>query len=298
MTRSISSAATLTRGLAALALATLLAGCSGGAPGGGPSAMPAASGPASPGATPSETGPATDAIRALKPASLRWKWFEDHSQTIAVNLSKPDKYGRTYKLGKPVYSDADGDGLEDMAVSIAQLDGNGYREHWHIWLATADGGAEQVLIPIALTARCGDATSKVSAVKGGFQVKERLREPIIDDRVPCAKPGTFASTRSVGVERVGKVHALVNLKDRRGYGGLCPTQPRTETGRVKVWGSLVPANGTPLTIDGERMYLIWTHAHPLTAGAEPMQLASVWPAGGDSGKRLCVWTDPGRYEKS
>ena len=300
MNRSVISAAVLARGVAGLVLVTMLAGCAGGTsadPAAAPTA-PAASGPASSEPAPSASGPAADAIRKLDPKSLPWKWFEDHARSTAVDLTKPDEYGRTYTLGKPVYSDADGDGIEDLAIPIAQRDGNGYREHWHIWLATADGGAEQVLTPIALTARCGDATSKVTAVKGGFQVKERLREPIIDDRVPCAKPGTFASTRDVGVERVGKAHALVNLKDRRGYGGVCPTQPRTETGRVKVWGSLVPANGTPLTIDGDRMYLIWTHPHELTAGAEPMKLAAVWPAGGNSGKRICVWTDPGRYENA
>ena len=29
-----------------------------------------------------------------------------------------------------------------------------------------------------------------------------------------------------------------------------------------------------------------------------MKLAAVWPAGGNSGKRICVWTDPGRYENA
>lgn len=290
-----------------IAIAAALAGCStssgndgrpggaepgGAATGGVAPGQPTASDPATP------TGPATDAIRALNPKSLSWKWFEDHSQSITVNVSKPDKYGRTYTIGKPVYSDADGDGLEDMAVPIAQLDGNGYRQHWHIWLAKPSGGAEQVMIPIGLTARCGDATTKVTAIKGGFQVKERLREPIIDDRLPCSSPGTFKATRQVGVERSGDTLALVNLKDRRGYGGVCPTVPRTETGQVKVWGAIAPSNASPLTIDGKRMYLIWTHAHPLTSGAEPMRLAQVWPAGGNSSKRLCVWTDPGRYESS
>ncbi len=295
-----------TRLVCGVALVALLAGCSSGSgesgsqPGG---AEPGGAGPGGAGtvtsaSAPTPSGPATDAIRALDPKTLDWKWFEDHSQSIKVDMTKPDKHGRTYTLGKPVYSDADGDGLEDMAVPIAQLDGNGYRQHWHIWLATASGGADQVMIPIGLTARCGDATTKVTAIKGGFQVKERLREPIIDDYLPCSSPGTFTSTRQVGVEKAGDTVALVNLKDRRGYGGVCPTVPRTETGRVKVWGAVAPTNVAPLTIDGERMYLIWAHAHPLTNGAEPMKLAVVWSAGGNSSKRLCVWTDPGRYESS
>jgi hypothetical protein len=291
--------ARLARLSAAIALAAVLTGCAG-APGPGAGeptgAVPNAATASAP--SPAESGPATDAIRSLNPKSLAWKWFEDHSRSTKVDLTGPDAHGRTYALGKPVYSDADGDGLEDMAVPLAQRDGNGYREHWHIWLAKAAGGAEQVLVPIGLSARCGDATTKVSAVKGGFQVQERLREPIIDDRLPCSSAGTFRSTRQVGVERVGSTHALVNLKDRRGYGGVCPTQPRTETGRVKVWGAVAPTNAAPLTIDGTRMYLIWTHPHELTSGAEPMRLAAVWPAGGNSDKRLCVWTDPGRYESS
>ena len=285
-----------------VALAALFAGCSasgesGGQPGGaepgGTASVPAASESAT-----ASSGPETDAIRALDPKSLDWQWFEDHSLSIKVDLAKPDANRRSYTLGKPVYSDADGDGRLDMAVPIAQLDGNGYRQHWHIWLATASGGAEQVMVPIGLTARCGDATTRVTAVTGGFQVKERLREPIIDDHLPCSSPGIFISTRHVGVERAGDTVALVNLKDRRGYGGVCPTVPRTETGQVKVWGAVAPTNAAPLTIDGKRMYLVWTNAHPLTSGAEPMRLAAVWPAGGNSDKRLCVWTDPGRYESS
>ncbi|MCW3158041.1 hypothetical protein [Micropruina sonneratiae] len=291
-------------GLVALGLA---AGCTSGPPpvDTGPttsgSAAPNAPEPTAPEPSASATtpaGPAADAIRHLDPAGLDWQWFESHSQITAVDVTKPDRHKRTYTIGKPVYSDANADGLEDMAVSIAQLDGNGYREQWHIWLAGADGTPEQVTIPIAWTVRCGDGTSKVTATKGGFKVVERLREPVIDDHLPCSSPGTFKSTRRVGVERVGELPALVNLDDRRGYGGVCPTQQRTETGRVKVWGGIAPTNAAPLTIDGKTMYMILTHPHGLTQNADPMRLVAVWPAGGNSDDRICVWTDPGRYESS
>lgn len=291
------------RVLAGLATICLLAGCSSGPS--APGATQTASATDAPTASateastsPSPTGPAADAIRHLDPAELAWQWFDTHASISKVDVTKPDKHKRTYTIGKPVYSDANGDGLEDLAVSIAQLDGNGYREQWHIWLAKADGTPEQVTTPFAWTVRCGDATTKVTAIKGGFRVVELLREPVIDDHLPCSSPGTFKSVRRVGVEQAGPVLALVNLADRRGYGGVCPTQQRTETGQVKVWGALAPTNAAPLTIDGKKMYLIWTHPHTLTQDTEPMRLAAVWPAGGSSDKRLCVWTDPGRYESS
>lgn len=247
---------------------------------------------------PTATGPAADAIRDLDPAELAWQWFENHSRIEPVDLTQPDQYGRTYTIGAPVYSDADGDGLEDMAVPIAQLDGNGFREQWHIWLATAEGSAEQVTIPIAWTARCGDATESVTATDGGFVVHEFLREPVIDDHLPCAQPGTFEVTRGVGVRSDGQTRTPVNLADPRGYGGVCPTHQRTETGITKVWGSVGPDLAAPLSIDGEEMYLILTHPHTLTAEVNPKRLASVWPPDGHVDNRICVWIDPVRSENS
>lgn len=249
-------------------------------------------------ATPTPSAPAADLIRALNPEDLSWTWFDDHSSTRPVSVPGPDEYGRLYSVGEPLYSDADGDGLEDMAVPISELDGNGFREHWHVWVAQADGTATQVLIPIAATARCGDNTRSVSAVEGGFEVEERLREPIIDDPLPCSDEGTFESVRRVAVAHVGEAAYPVNLDDPRGYGGVCPTQPRTETEVTKVWGSAYPALGAPLTFDGEDMYLIQPYTHTLTQGADPMRLAAVWPPDGHSDNRLCVWIDPVRFEGS
>lgn len=274
-----------------LLLALLVAGCSAtGAP------VVRETNRATPAQSPSDR--VTDAIRSIDPASLEWRWFSDFSDTHPVDLGAPDEYGRTYTVGAPVYSDADGDGLEDMAVPLAQHDGNGFREQWYVWLAGSDGGATQMMIPIAWTMRCGDDTRSVKATDGGFVVRERLREPVVDDHLPCSKPGTFASTRRVAVQHVGDGLYPVNLADPRGYGGVCPTHPRTEARVVKVWGSAVPEVSAPLTIDGERMYLILTSAHTLTRGADPMRLASVWPPDGKADQRLCIWIDPARYEGS
>lgn len=246
--------------------------------------------------TPSETQLAADFIRDIDPAGLSWTWFADHSQSLPISVTTPDENGRVFTVGDPVYSDANADGLEDMAAPVTLTDGNGYFQHWYIWLATADGTATQVAPPITATARCGDATESVTAVDGGFEVKELLREPIIDDHLPCASPGTFAVTRSVAVGSTGDLHYPVDLRDPRGYGGVCPTLPRTETGVTKVWGSPSSNLKVPLSIDGEAMYLIKPHPHPLTAGAEPLVLAAVWPQGGHSDQRLCVWIDPVRGE--
>ncbi len=278
-----------TTAIVGLLMACLLAGCS--APPAPRPPEPAAS------ATPS-AGPAPDAIRKLDPADLDWQWFETHSSSVPVDVTKPDELGRTYTVGDAVYADADGDGLEDLAVPIAQTDGNGFREQWHIWLAQADGTAEQVPIPIAWTARCGDGTESVTPTEGGFTVHEFLREPVIDDHLDCATRGTFEVTRGVGVLHDGEAAYPVDLADPRGYGGVCPTQQRTETGITKVWGSVGPDLPATLSIDGEEMYLILTHPHRLTRDADPKRLAAVWPKGGNSDDRICVWIDPVRSEQS
>lgn len=272
-----------------LAVGCVLAGCSAAAP---PAPQPEAS------ASTASAGPAPDGIRTLDPAALEWRWFEGHTDYAVVDVTKPDDVGRTYTVGDAVFADADADGLEDLAVPIAQRDGNGFREQWHIWLAQADGTAVQVPIPIAWTSRCGDDTESVTATTGGFTVHEYLREPVIDDKVACSERGTFEVTRGVGVLHDGEALYPVDLADPRGYGGVCPSQQRTETGVTKVWGSVGPDQRATLSIDGEEMYLILTHPHGLTSGADPKRLAAVWPRDGNSDDRICVWIDPVRSERS
>lgn len=268
---------------------SVLAGCSPAMP---PPAQPATAASVSP------SGPAADGIRSLDTGALEWRWFQAHTDFEPVDITKPDESGRTYSVGDPVYSDADGDGLEDLAVAIAQHDGNRFREQWHIWLARPDGTAVQVPIPIAWTSRCGDGTESVTPTEGGFRVLEYLREPVIDDHLACSVRGTFEVTRGVGVLHDGEALYPVDLADRRGYGGVCPSQQRTETGVTKVWGSVGPDLPATLSIDGEEMFLILTHPHGLTEGADPKRLAAVWPRGGNSEDRICVWIDPVRSERS
>ncbi|WP_143556976.1 hypothetical protein [Serinibacter salmoneus] len=245
---------------------------------------------------PTPTTPDPQAIRQVDPATLEWIWWQDFAAQEPVDVTAADEFGRTYTIGDPAYSDADGDGLEDMVVSLAQLDGNGYREQWFLWLAEAEGAPTQVLPPVTGMARCGDAVESVEPTEGGFLVREFLREPIIDDHLDCAATGTYEVTRRVGAVRDGDTTLLVDLADPRGYGGLCPTHPRTEIAPVTVWGGLTPRIDAALTIDGEERFLIPTHGHTMTAGAEPMLLASTWAVGESFGDRICVWIDPVRYE--
>ena len=69
-------------------------------------------------------------------------------------------------------------------------------------------------------------------------------------------------------------------------------------GVTTVWGSVGPDQRATLSIDGEEMYLILTHPHGLTSGADPKRLAAVWPRDGNSDDRICVWIDPVRSERS
>ncbi|MEJ1087932.1 hypothetical protein WDU99_06335 [Microbacterium sp. Mu-80] len=136
-----------------------------------------------------------------------------------------DDHMRTYEIGVGVESDANGDGVVDLAVPISQLDGNGFQELWYIWLGNADDVetvAQQVIYPIARTTRCGDVVQSVNATEDGFSIDQTLWMPHTDQDRDCADGGSGHQTRDVTVIDVDGVAFPMQTSPVEAWGGVCP----------------------------------------------------------------------------
>ncbi|MBY6062066.1 hypothetical protein [Microbacterium esteraromaticum] len=138
-----------------------------------------------------------------------------------------DDHMRTYEIGVGVgvESDANGDGIVDLAVPVSQLDGNGFQELWYIWLGNADDVepvARQVIYPIARTTRCGDVVQSVNATEDGFTIDQMLWMPHTDQDRDCADGGSGHQTREVTVIDVDGVAFPMQTSPVEAWGGVCP----------------------------------------------------------------------------
>ncbi|GAA2249607.1 hypothetical protein N1031_19730 [Herbiconiux moechotypicola] len=104
----------------------------------------------------------------------------------------------TLSLGEIVYGDANGDGVEDAAVSVS-LTGDTWAFHeWYLWLTGADGVPVQQPGSISSGSRCGTLAESVTPGQGGFVVVERVRTRADEDAgLPCSDPGTAVVERLV-----------------------------------------------------------------------------------------------------
>jgi hypothetical protein len=162
-------------------------------------------------------------------ANVDWSFADrglDEPVTITFEDGKAtDDSMRTYEIGVGVESDANGDGVADLAVPVSQLDGNGFQELWYIWLGDdvdADAVAEQVIYPIARTTRCGDVVHSVGAAEGGFTIDQTLWMPHTDQGRDCASGGTGQQTREVTVIDVDGVSYPMQTAPLEAWGGVCP----------------------------------------------------------------------------
>lgn len=142
-----------------------------------------------------------------------------------VDGEASDDLGRTYELGEFVESDANGDGIIDIAIPITEFDGNGVTTLWYVWLGQTDGPetrafATQMVYPIARMTRCGDAIHEVTATDHGFAVEETLRHPL--DPGDCATGGTWHQTRELEVHDIAGEHFPILLSPVHAWGGVCP----------------------------------------------------------------------------
>ena len=127
----------------------------------------------------------------------------------------------------PVFADVNGDGAEDAAIELHQ-GGQGYTLAWYIWLWER-GTAVQITEPFIDFSRCSGQVDSVTAVAGGFTVKEMFANP--DN--PCATGGVVPVTYTVAV-RDGFV---VQIKPTLGQ---VPCDPAYMTNPVTVAGPATP----------------------------------------------------------
>ncbi|WP_405590033.1 hypothetical protein [Streptomyces sp. NBC_01190] len=143
---------------------------------------------------------ASKEIRRIDFANLLWYDAMTASTVQLVNgfaqVTNSDLGKLTWQVsGPPSYSDVDGDGHEDAAVSLkanrAQLVANA----WYIWLWRG-GRAQQLRLPIAQTSRCNRPIESVKAVPRGFKVQMFMSVEEDD----CAGGGSVPITYVAGVQ--------------------------------------------------------------------------------------------------
>jgi hypothetical protein len=94
----------------------------------------------------------------------------------------------------PVFSDVNGDGAEDAAVELYEEGSQNYSGAWYVWL-WQDGTAVQQQEPFIDFSRCSGQVDSVTAVAGGFQVKQEFANP--DN--PCSTGGVVPITYTISV---------------------------------------------------------------------------------------------------
>lgn len=196
-------------------------------------------------------------------------------EAVTINVADgfaSDDFMRTYEVGSFVESDANGDGIPDIAVSITELDGNGMLELWYVWLgvegATGDDPlAEQMLFPIARTSRCGDVVHEVAATDGGFRVTESLRHPL--DPGDCSETGTWHQTRDVTVSGFEGTAYPILTSPLTAWGGICPVPTLEWLDGEPVTGTVArsapPADAPPATREDETWAVFGLPETPLLA---------------------------------
>lgn len=143
------------------------------------------------------------------------------------------------------YGDVDGDGDDDAVASISRSGDNTYERLWYLWLLQ-DQDAMQVKYPIAQSGKCGTAVDSVVPGQGRVEITQRLRQRVVDDRVPCSEPGTGLQQRTITVHTEGEQAWPVQTAPIPAWGGICPGSPwpDSEPGLVNLWSA--PTQSAPV----------------------------------------------------
>ncbi|MDX2377623.1 hypothetical protein M4I32_12510 [Microbacterium sp. LRZ72] len=202
-------------------------------------ACAAPSAPAEPVATPDATEAASDTSALTGEdiqewvANAEWSFAPDgllEPVTLAfAGGTASDDLMRTYEIGAGVESDANDDGIPDLAIPVSQTDGNGYLELWYIWLGRDVAGAsddaalaDQVIYPIARTTRCGDIVHEVAPTDSGFSIDQTLWMPHTDQDRDCSDGGTGDQIRDITVAMLDDTAYPIQTAPIEAWGGVCP----------------------------------------------------------------------------
>ncbi|MDN5558820.1 MAG: hypothetical protein L0G23_05210, partial [Ruaniaceae bacterium] len=257
-----------------------------------------------------EPEPVTPADIQAWAAGAEWTWSDDGLDVpIVVGLTAgagEDENGRTYQMGDGVEGDANGDGTADLAIPLAQTDGEDAQELWYVWLGREAGEAgeqapaEQVIFPIALTDSCGDIVHSVTAIDSGFQIDHTLKMPWTDDERGCEEGGTGTEVRDVTIMDFDDEWYPVLTAPIEAWGGICPRSDWLEGGVTdQRTGRVAPPESATVIHDvGDRTGLYPIREAPLLEdGAEFFY--GFLPGAGDSEaveglgpvRQFCAFTD-------
>ncbi|MDX2377620.1 hypothetical protein M4I32_12495 [Microbacterium sp. LRZ72] len=202
-------------------------------------ACAAPSAPAEPSATPetAEAAPESSAPTGEDiqewVANAEWSFAPDGlleplTLSFAEGMASDDLM-RTYEIGDGVESDANDDGIPDLAIPVSQTDGNGYLELWYVWLGRDVAGAsddaalaDQVTYPIARTTRCGDVVHEVTPTDSGFSIDQTLWMPHTDQDRDCSGGGTGDQIRDITVTMIADTAYPIQVAPIEAWGGVCP----------------------------------------------------------------------------
>ncbi|MGO1957279.1 hypothetical protein [Microbacterium sp.] len=221
------------------------------------------------------TGPTEDELRAVV-ADAEWLYSpEGLREPIAVTIAAgaaTDDIGRIYTVGEEdVPADLNGDGLLDLAVTIDQLDGNGFERLWYVWLGAEDGSASQLEYPIARASRCGDSITSVTAVDEGLRIEGTLYDPSLGIDV-CADGSSEEFARTVDVRDFGGEAYPVQSEPIAAWGGHCPRSSWQDgEAMTETDVTVAPVEGADTAVAADSWFL------PLGLSDAPRDdLALVW----------------------
>ena len=186
--------------------------------------------------TPSEEQPEIKSLRDVDLGNAIWidpMSFDGKTSKIHLKDSKGNDEFSSYELGKIVYSDLNGDGVEDAVAELKSTSGNAYWEHYVAWVATDD---DPVQVPgeLAYTHNCGSTVTNVEPATDGIKITEYLRSDF--QNTACSENGPLKQVRTVGVEQYADddQYYLVRKDTLGGYGGYCHPEGKSDTIAVSI----------------------------------------------------------------
>ncbi|UTT40629.1 hypothetical protein NMP99_04910 [Glutamicibacter mishrai] len=186
--------------------------------------------------SPSKEAPKIKSLRDADLANATWidpMAIDGKASKIRLKNSKGSDEFNSYKLGKIVYADLNGDGVDDAVAELSSTSGNAYWGHYVAWVATADGPV-QVPGELGYTHNCGSTVKSVDPAKQGVKITEYLRSDF--EESACSENGPIKQVRTVGVSQfTGDDHYYLVRKDGvGGYGGYCHLEGEGDTISVSI----------------------------------------------------------------
>ncbi|MGH3651862.1 MAG: hypothetical protein ACRDT3_02820 [Glutamicibacter sp.] len=205
--------------------------------------------------SPSKEEPEIESLRDADLGNATWMdpmALDGKPSKIRLENSKASDEFNSYELGKIVYADLDGDGVDDAVASFSSTSGNAYWEHFVAWIATEEGPV-QVPGEIAYSHNCGSTVESVVPANQGVKVTEYLRSDF--QNTACSENGPLKQVRTVGVERYSgdDQYYLVRTDGLGGYGGYCHPEAKGDTISVSIPVYSAPDSKSKMPLEEQEM---------------------------------------------